>query len=76
MKQCMSFLDSKKAYDSVKREVLYNILIEFVISMILERLIIMCLIETCSRVGVGKNMSDTFLIMIPLKQGCVLSPLF
>jgi hypothetical protein len=74
-KQCVSFLDFKKAYDSVKREVLYNILIEFVISTILVRLIIICLVQTYSRVRVGKNLSDTFLIRILLKQGEVLSPL-
>ena len=37
------FIDFKKAYDSVRREVLYNILIEFGIPMKLIRLIKMCL---------------------------------
>jgi hypothetical protein len=37
------FIDFKKAYDSVKREVLYNILLEFVIPKKLVRLIKMCL---------------------------------
>ena len=35
--------DFKKAYDLVRREVLYNILIEFGIPMKLARLIKMCL---------------------------------
>jgi hypothetical protein len=39
------FVDFKKACDSVRREVLYNILIEFGISMKLVRLIKMCLNE-------------------------------
>ena len=37
------FIDFKKAYDSVRWEVLYNILIEFGIPMKLVRLIKMCL---------------------------------
>jgi len=42
------FIDFKKAYDSVRREVLFNILIEFGIPMKLVRLIKMCPTETCS----------------------------
>jgi hypothetical protein len=37
------FLDFEKAYDSVRREVLYNIMTEFGIPMKLLRLIKMCL---------------------------------
>jgi hypothetical protein len=37
------FIDFKKAYDSVKREVLYNILLEFFIPKKLVRLNKMCL---------------------------------
>ena len=43
MKQCIDF---KKAYDSVRREVLYNILIEFRVPKKLVRLVKMCLTET------------------------------
>jgi hypothetical protein len=40
MKQCISyFRDFKKAYDSARREVLYNILIEYGIPTTLTRLI-------------------------------------
>jgi hypothetical protein len=49
------FVDFKKACDSVRREVLYNILIEFAIPLKLVRLIKMCLNETYSRVQVGRN---------------------
>ncbi|KAJ4434633.1 hypothetical protein ANN_23196 [Periplaneta americana] len=44
--------DFKKAYDSVKREVLYDILIEFGIPKKLVRLIKICLSETYSRVRI------------------------
>jgi hypothetical protein len=40
---CISYLDLKKAYDLVKREVLYYILLEFGIPKKLVRLIKMCL---------------------------------
>jgi hypothetical protein len=68
------FIDSEKAYDSVRREVLYSILTEFGVCMELVRLIKMCLNETCSKVYIGKNLSDAFPIQNGLKQD-VLSPL-
>jgi len=68
-------MDFKKAYDSVRREVLHNVLIEFGIPMKLLRLIKMCLTETCSRVRVGKNLSDMFPVRNGFKLGDVLSQL-
>ncbi|KAJ4432545.1 hypothetical protein ANN_21168, partial [Periplaneta americana] len=62
------FIDFKKAYDSVKREVLYDILIEFGIPKKLVRLIKMCLSETYSRVRIGQFLSDAFPIHCGLKQ--------
>jgi hypothetical protein len=52
------FIDFKKAYDSVKRELLYNIQLEFGIPKKLVKLIKMCLNETYSKVSVGKFLSD------------------
>jgi hypothetical protein len=69
-------IDFQKAYDTVRREVLYNIRIEFVIPMKLVRIIKLCLNETYGGVRVGKNLSDTFPIRTGLKQGGALSPLF
>jgi hypothetical protein len=59
------FIDFKKAYDAVRREVLYNILIEFGVPMKLVRLIIMCLNETYSKVRISKHLSDSF----PVQNG-------
>jgi len=56
------FIDFKKAYDSVRREVFCNVFIEFGIPMELVRLIKMCLNETHSRVQAGKYLSDFFLL--------------
>jgi hypothetical protein len=63
------FIDFKKAYDSIKSEVLYNILLEFGIPKKLVRLIKMCLNETYSKVRIGKLLSDKSSIQIGLKQG-------
>jgi hypothetical protein len=62
------FIDFKKAYDSIKREVLYNILVEFGIPKKLVRLIKMCLNETYSKVRIGKLLSDKFPIQNGLKK--------
>jgi hypothetical protein len=66
----------KKAYDSVRREVLYKILIEFGIPRKLVRLIKMCLNETYSKVCTGKNLSDAFPNQNGLKNEKAFSPLF
>jgi hypothetical protein len=68
--------DSKKVYDTVRKKVLCNILVEFGIPMKLVRLIKMCLNGKYSRVRVGKHLSDMFPIMNGLKQGDALLPLF
>jgi hypothetical protein len=69
------FIEFKEACDSVRRDVLYNIVIQFGIPMRLVRLIKMCLNEIYSRVREGKHLSDTFRVKKGLKQGDALSPL-
>jgi len=69
------FINFEKAYNSVRREVLYNILIEFDIPMKVVRLIKMCLNETYSRDRAGKNLSNIFSVRNGLKQGDDLKPL-
>jgi hypothetical protein len=63
------FINFKKAYDSIEREVLYNILLEFGIPKKLVRIIKMCLNETYSKVRIGKLLPDKFPIQNGLKQG-------
>jgi hypothetical protein len=58
------FIDFKKACDSVKREVLYNILLDFGIPEKLVRLIKICLNKTYSKVRAG-SLSDKF----PIQNG-------
>jgi len=53
------FIDFKTAYDSVRREVLYNILDELHISMKPLRLIKTCLDETYGTVQECKHLSNT-----------------
>jgi hypothetical protein len=69
------FIHFKKAYDSVRREVLCSICIDFGVPRKQAGLIKMCLDETYSTVRIGKNTSDKFPIQNGLKQGDSLSPL-
>jgi hypothetical protein len=68
-------MDFKKAYDSVKREVLYSILLQLGIHKKLVRLIKMYLNEIYSKVHAGKHLSDTFPVQNGLKQVDALLPL-
>jgi hypothetical protein len=54
------FIDFKKAYLSVRREILCNILIQFGIPRKLVGLIQMCINETYSTVRIDKYQSDSF----------------
>jgi len=69
------YVDFEKSCDSVKREVLYNILTEIFVPMKLLRLTKVCLNEIHSKVRIDKNLSDAFPTQNGLKQRDVLSPL-
>jgi hypothetical protein len=60
---------------SLLREVLYIILVEFGVSVKLVMLVETCLNKTCSKIHIGRRISDTFLVHCSLKQGDALSPL-
>jgi hypothetical protein len=64
-----------KVYDSMRKEVVYIIRIEFGVNMKLVRFIKICLNEMYGEVLVGKNLCDNFPIRNGLKQEDVLSPL-
>jgi hypothetical protein len=68
-------IDFKSAYDSVRREVLYNNLIEFGVRMKLVRLFKMRLNAIYSKIHIGKQLSDNLSVHNGLKQGDALSPL-
>jgi hypothetical protein len=59
----------KKAYGSVRREVLYNIVVEFGVPMKLVRLIKMCLNKTYTKVRIGRHLSDNFPIQNDPENG-------
>jgi hypothetical protein len=69
------FIDFEKAYDWIKREALYNVLLEFGTPSKLVKLIKMYLYEFYSKVRIGKHLSDKFSTQNGLKQADALLPL-
>jgi hypothetical protein len=67
------FIDFQKTYDSIRKDVLYNILTEFGVPTKIVRLIKMCLYETYTKVHIGRQLSDEFAIQNDPKQGDALS---
>jgi hypothetical protein len=55
------FINFKKVYNLFRREILYNIVIEFYIPMELVRLIKTCLNEICRRVHIDNHLSVALL---------------
>jgi hypothetical protein len=69
------FMDFKKVLDSVRKEVLYNAVIQFEVPMKIVRLIKMCLNEIYNKVCIDKHLFGSFPIQNGLRQGGALSPL-
>jgi hypothetical protein len=69
------FIDLKKAYDSVRREVLYNTLRDFWVHIKLVKLSKICLNEMCSQDHIDKHLHDNFPFQNCLKQEDALMPL-
>ena len=57
---CQLFIDFEEAYDSIKRESLYDILIKFGVPQKLVRLIKICLDGTQSKVRIGNYLTSSF----------------
>jgi hypothetical protein len=62
------FIDFRQAYDSLRRKVLYNNLIEFGVPMKLVRLMKTCSNETYSKAHIDKRLSESFPIQVDLKH--------
>jgi hypothetical protein len=62
------FMDFKEAYDTFRREVLWSVLIEFVIPVKLVILTKICLNETLNKVFTVKNMSHPSFIQNDVKK--------
>lgn len=69
------FMDFNKAYDSIKRDSLHNIMYEFGFPKTLIRLLKMCMENTLYPISTRNALSETFEVVTGLKQDDTLSPL-
>jgi hypothetical protein len=69
-------MDFKKAYESFRRKILHNILIDLGAHMKLIRQIKMFLNKMYSKVHISKHFTDNFSMQNGLKQGDSVSPVF
>lgn len=69
------FVDFKKAYDSIHRESLLNIMKEFHFPQKLVNLVSISVMETLIRVQVGNSITEPATVNLGLRQGDSLSPI-
>jgi hypothetical protein len=68
------FKDFMKTFD--RKEVLYNVLIEFGIPLERVTIIEICLSETCDKARIGKHLSDIFPIQKSETKRCFIAVAF
>ena len=71
----MCFVDLRKAYDSVNRELLWRAMKEYGVSEKIVRIVQSLYEDTTARVRVKGKLSESLSLKTGVKQGCVLSPL-
>ena len=70
-----NFIDFEKAFDSIHRESLWQILRHYGIPRKIVNIIKMLYVDFSAQVICGNELTDPFKVKTGVKQGCVLSPL-
>src|SRR6185295_15905866 len=71
----MCFIDLRKAYDSVNRDLLWRVMREYGVSEKIVRIVNSLYENTRAQVRVNGSLSEFLSLKTGVKQGCVLSPL-
>ena len=69
-----AFMDLKKAYDTVDRHVMWQMLRVYVVGEKLLKVVQSFYKDSRARVRVGNDASEWFPVNVGLRQGCVMSP--
>jgi hypothetical protein len=70
----VAFIDLRKAFDTVNRELMFEVLARFGCPPKFVSLIRQLYQNTTARVAAGGDMSESFPVEVGVKQGCVLAP--
>ena len=71
----MAFVDLTRAFDTVNRDLLWNILLKFSFPPTFIAILRQFLTGMCAQVVMAGSQSSSFLVDVGAKQGCVLSPI-